>query len=94
MASPVLESFCCMRFMHNDSCTNDGYSQEYDSINKSYNALCIMSSVMSICSAVYQLTPRLPRRPPRGHIELESMLRQNVIICILAIADLLASVGL
>ena len=94
MASPVLESFCCMRFMHNDSCTNDGYSQEHDSINKSYNALCIMSSVMSICGAVYQLTPRLPRRPPRGHIELESMLRQNVIICILAIADLLASVGL
>ena len=95
MASPSLESFCCMRFEHNDTCSNNTF-QLYDlkSINISYNVLCIVSSVMSICGASYQLTPRLPRRPPRSRSELESMLRQNVIICLLAIADLLASVGL
>jgi len=96
MASPMLESFCCMRFGDNDSCSNHSYPQpyEYHSVNISYNVLCIISSVMSICGAVYQLTPRLPRRPPRGRTELESLLRQNVIICFLAIADLLASFGL
>lgn len=95
MASPKLESFCCMRFDHNDTCTNSTYEQ-YDlrSINISYNVLCIVSSLMSICGAAYQLTPRLPRRPPRSRTELESMLRQNVIICVLAVADLLASLGL
>ena len=93
MASPKLESYCCMSF--NDSYINDSYGHQFDhrSINISYNSLCIMSSIMSICGACYQLTPRLPRRPPRGRSELESMLRQNVIICWLAIADLLASLG-
>ena len=96
MASPKLESFCCMRFDSNDNCTNESYADEHDyrSINISYNVLCIISSVMSICGASYQLIPRLPRRAPRGRTELESMLRQNVIICWLAIADLLASLGL
>jgi len=85
-----------MRFEDNDSCANYSYPQQrdYHSINISYNVLCIVSSVMSICGAVYQLTPRSPKRPPRGRTELESLLRQNVIICYLAIADLLASFGL
>ena len=85
-----------MRFEHYDNCTNESFADEYDlrSINISYNVLCIISSVMSICGASYQLIPRQPRRPPRGRTELESMLRQNVIICWLAIADLLASLGL
>jgi len=96
MASPRLESFCCMGFGRNASCHSYNYADEYDyrSINISYNVLCIISSVMSICGASYQLIPRRPRRPPRGRTELESMLRQNVIICWLAIADLLASLGL
>ena len=85
-----------MGFGHNASCHSYNYADEYDyrSINVSYNVLCIISSVMSICGASYQLIPRRPRRPPRGRTELESMLRQNVIICWLAIADLLASLGL
>jgi len=92
MASPMLETFCCMNFRTNDSIFADEHG--YLVISISYNVLCIISSVMSICGASYQLIPRLPRRPPRGHVELESMLRQNVIICWLAIADLLASLGL
>jgi len=96
MASPKLESLCCMKFGNNDSCINGSHVQglDYHSINISYNAVCIMSSIMSICGASYQLIPHTPRRPPRGRAELESMLRQNVIICWLAIADLLASLGL
>jgi len=93
MASPRLESFCCMRFDDNDNAT-DLLNPEFQSITISYNILCIMSSIMSIIGASYQLTPRSPRRPPRGRTELESMLRQNDIICWLAIADLLATVGL
>jgi len=84
-----------MQFGNNDTCANYSVPHQYDQhgVFVSYNVICIVSSLMSICGALYQLTPRLPRRPPRGRTELESMLRQNVIICLLAISDLLASVG-
>ena len=81
-----------MNFRNNDSVFQDEHG--YFVISISYNVLCIISSVMSICGASYQLIPRLPTQTPRGRTELESMLRQNVIICWLAIADLLASLGL
>ena len=56
-------------------------------------ALFLLTASISIAGACYQLVPRRPATAPRTTRELESWLRQSQIICWLALADLLASMG-
>ena len=127
MASPALESMCCL---FNDTVEHKGH-YIWEGMRQGhgvYSYLCIISGklttnkAMNIClfyflpkyvkswnlfhcflffgtasvssgGAFYQLLPRKPVSAPRTTRELESWQRQNKIICWLAFADLLASIG-
>ena len=97
MASPVLESFCCMwntsGFNVSENSTFEPFEFRYNGFIVSYNTLCIASSALSVCGAVYQLVPRQPSFHTTAWSQLSSVIRQNTIICWLALADLLASIG-
>lgn len=93
MASPALQPFCC--FFRDNSSSRDPSLQDFD-LNEpisAYNILCIISSAVSVCGAIYQLLPRSLERLPQAKRELKSFLRQNAIICWLTLADLFASLG-
>ena len=95
MASPTLESYCCWLSSNKsyNSSIDDGLSLSQTVVSL-YNSFCIVSSCLSVGGAVFQLWPRTPRQLPRGHREVEALVRQNTIICWLAFADLLASLGI
>ncbi|KAK2154468.1 hypothetical protein LSH36_268g00026 [Paralvinella palmiformis] len=93
MASPRLQSFCCMSA--NISEYNTQANLALQSVGFStYNVLCIVSSSLSIIGATYQLWPKAAWSLPQGRRESAAYLRQNCIICCLAIADLFASTGI
>lgn len=106
MASPMLESYCCMfgnnsdiipifnRTSGNASCLEPSTRITSDAVIIAYNILCVVSSALSICGATYQLIPRRPVNPVRGRREIDSVLRQNYIICCLTLADLFATIGI
>ena len=121
MASPALESMCCL---FNDTVEHKGH-YIWEGMRQGhgvYSYLCIISgkamnmfilflsnyvkswhlfhcflffgtASVSSGGAFYQLLPRKPVSAPRTTRELESWQRQNKIICWLAFADLLASIG-
>jgi len=88
MATPMLECVCCMRFGYSGSCPRE---PDYYNVNLSYNVLAMLSALLSICGVVYQLRPRVSRPDCP---EPESVLQLSIILHYLALADLLASVGL
>ncbi|ELU04074.1 hypothetical protein CAPTEDRAFT_206680 [Capitella teleta] len=102
MATPALESFCCMF-----NCTSSNeldVSYEIEPTDKifgltkdglrAYNIICIISSLLGIGGATYQLWPRPGLVPSRGQREITTYVRQRSIICYLALADLFAAIGI
>jgi len=110
MASPTLQSFCCMvNETGDDECCSPGNITNISLYNSSsdvfeitrpmvitYNVLCLFSAILSILGATAQLWPKktlLTGVPPKTVENIENLLRQNSIICWLAIADLMATIG-
>lgn len=96
MASPVLETYCCM-FPRSENWTDihppDG-RESYDiSTLMAYNIFSIISSSLSIGGAVYQWLPKKLASHIRTEREIKSALRQNYIISWLTVADFAATVG-
>lgn len=101
MASPVLETYCCM-FQRSENWTdiypshgNNSHGKEsYDrSTLMVYNIFSIMSSSLSIGGAVYQWLPKKLASHIRTEREIKSVLRQNDIINWLTVADFAATIG-
>ncbi len=93
MASPSLQSMCCL-FLNESQIQNKSDNIDWQTVIYTYDVLCVISSSLSICGATYQLIPRSPKTIPRTKKEVESFIRQNIVICWLAVADLLASIGM
>lgn len=91
---PVLQSFCCQPAINESHSVLEsiGLDLSYKSCILITNGCCLFSSLLGIGGALYQLKPKqLQRRMlPR---ELNAFLRQNYIICRLALADFLVSIG-
>ena len=88
MASPALQSFCCMF-----NFSTSGLQEEYGTAITAYNSLCLISASFGFLGAVYQLWPRTPSNLPRARKELRAFMRQNALISWLSLADLLAAIG-
>lgn len=100
MASPLLSSFCC-EFRENSSlnskCHGSSLTEQLhlDQAAMSYNILCIISSIIGIGGAIYQLKLRLQVGwRSQTFILPEVIDRQSKIIFWLAAADGLASLGI
>ena len=98
MASPALESFCCLLWGNetddlNYTVNGSSVVAPYRAVIVTYNTLCIMSSSLSVCGTIYQLVPKQPSAHLLASSQRNSVIRQNNIICWLAIADLSASFG-
>lgn len=100
MASPLLSSFCC-EFRENSSlgskCHGSSLTEQLhlDQAAMSYNILCIISSIIGIGGAIYQLKLRLHLGwRSQSSILPEVIDRQSKIIFWLAAADGLASLGM
>ena len=88
MADPTVETFCCLRTPELSDSMN--LLMEFNS--DSYNRLCLASSSVGMVGAIYQILPR--RKPAYSHRWYSlSATRGRHIIIWLAVADLLASVG-
>lgn len=96
MASPVLETYCCM-FPRSENWTDIRPSDGRESYDRStlmaYNIFSIISSSLSIGGAVYQWLPKKLASHIRTEREIKSALRQNYIISWLTVADFAATVG-
>lgn len=96
MASPLLSTFCCeFNYDHNES--DSGYLEPPSYMRSpmlSYNILCIISSVIGIGGAIYQLLARLRMHRSRSSDLPVVIERQSNVILWLAMADGLASLGI
>ncbi|XP_077301244.1 G-protein coupled receptor 143-like isoform X2 [Arctopsyche grandis] len=82
MADPTIQTFCC----HNGRYNTDLSVRMLNEFNSfSYNIVCVCSSVIGILGAIYQIYPK--------KISTSSNTRGKQIIMWLAVADLLASLG-
>ncbi|XP_076028359.1 G-protein coupled receptor 143-like [Oratosquilla oratoria] len=88
MASPTIESMCCM-----DS--NGDFKNEYliDFKTFSYNVVSVFASILGMFGGIYQI---LPREAPVGSVSRGRFFktRGRLIIKWLALADLMASLGI
>lgn len=87
MASPTLETVCCRFSEHHPSVESQLH---FDIIP--YNVVCLVSGVIGIFGAIYQVLPYVERGHQR-RIHFSSI-RQRSFITWLAISDLMASVGI
>ena len=92
---PVLQSFCCQPVINKsvnvfESLGIDGIS--YDACIIIIISCCLISSILGICGSTYQLYPKSIKCRLSRH-QLDALLRQNFIICRLALADFLVSIG-
>ncbi|KAG7172262.1 G-protein coupled receptor 143-like [Homarus americanus] len=89
MASPTIESLCCVS-------TNNAFSKDFlaDFQSVPYNAVSIVASVLGITGAIYQVLPRtsVSRNSSAGRGFYKT--RGRLIIRWLALADLMASLGI
>ncbi|CAH4029649.1 G-protein coupled receptor 143-like isoform X1 [Pieris brassicae] len=84
MSDPTIQTFCCH---HNDNQGGVVTIQIMDEFNtESYNTVCLVSSTIGILGAMYQIFQN-------GVWRLQSPSRGRKIIMWLAVADLLASLG-
>ncbi|CAH1114086.1 unnamed protein product [Psylliodes chrysocephalus] len=88
MADPTIQTFCC----HHANGTDVAIRIIEDFDTDAYNSVCILSSTLGILGAIYQILPR--EQLTNNHRWLSSSAKRGrEIIVWLAIADLLASLG-
>lgn len=88
MADPTVETFCCLRSPE----VSESMNLLLDFNSDSYNTVCLVSSSIGMVGAIYQILPR--QKPLQNHRWFSvSATRARHIIVWLAVADLLASVG-
>ena len=88
MADPTIQTFCC----HHSNRTDMAIVIMQEFNTDIYNAVCIFSSTIGILGAVYQILPRETSNLPHRWQSFSSSRGREIIIW-LAIADLLASLG-
>uniref|UniRef100_A0A8D8SLS7 G-protein coupled receptor 143 n=1 Tax=Cacopsylla melanoneura TaxID=428564 RepID=A0A8D8SLS7_9HEMI len=88
MADPSIQAFCC----HDPDSKISSVKLMSEFNSPRYNTVCLISSVIGICGAVYQLLPR-ERYPPVHRWYTLTTSRGRKIIIWLAVADLLAAFG-
>ncbi|KAI4460924.1 g-protein coupled receptor [Holotrichia oblita] len=88
MADPTMQTFCCYHGNGSDVATK--IVKEFN-IN-GYNTVCLFSSALGILGAIYQILPRQQYVYNHRWISLTAARGRKIIIW-LAVADLLASVG-
>ncbi|XP_071644231.1 G-protein coupled receptor 143 [Temnothorax longispinosus] len=86
MADPTLQTFCCHHTNRTDMAI--AIMQEFNT--DAYNTVCMLSSTMGMIGAIYQI---LPREDSSNSYRRRSFSRGRDIIVWLAVADLLASLG-
>ncbi|ENN70390.1 hypothetical protein HUJ04_002026 [Dendroctonus ponderosae] len=88
MSDPTIQTFCC----HHGNGTDVALTIIEDFDPDSYNTVCLFSSALGIFGAIYQVLPR--RQFSNSHRWFSfSTERGRKIIVWLAVADLLAAVG-
>ncbi|XP_064118344.1 G-protein coupled receptor 143-like [Macrobrachium nipponense] len=89
MASPTIESLCCIT-------TNNAFSKDFlqDFQSVPYNLVSIVASVFGIAGATYQILPRTSGNGTAARGGRFFRTRGRVIIKWLAAADLMASLGI
>ncbi|XP_065332413.1 G-protein coupled receptor 143-like [Cloeon dipterum] len=88
MADPTIQTFCCHRSNRTDEV---GLLYEFNS--PTYNTVCAVSSAIGVCGAIYQLLPRQELQKASSRWVPFTITRGRRIIMWLAVADLLASLG-
>ncbi|KAL3269606.1 hypothetical protein HHI36_008670 [Cryptolaemus montrouzieri] len=88
MADPTMQTFCC----HRGNGTDVALTLMRNLNTHAYNIVCIVSSTLGILGGIYQILPRkkYPRNPKWFSL---SAARGRKLIVWLAVADLLASLG-
>ncbi|XP_026686230.1 G-protein coupled receptor 143-like [Diaphorina citri] len=86
MADPSIQAFCC----HDPDSKISSVKLMSEFNSSQYNTVCLISSIIGICGAVYQLLPR-ERFPPVHRWYTLTTSRGRKIIIWLAVADLLAA---
>ncbi|XP_071533686.1 G-protein coupled receptor 143-like [Panulirus ornatus] len=89
MASPTIESLCCLS-------NNNAFSRDFlvDFQSVPYNAVSIIASLFGIGGAVYQVLPRTGGTETANRGRRFFKTRGRLIIRWLALADLMASLGI
>ncbi|GJQ75634.1 hypothetical protein Trydic_g17712 [Trypoxylus dichotomus] len=88
MADPTIQTFCCYHGNGSDVATRIVREFNVDG----YNTVCLFSSALGILGAIYQILPRQQYVYNHRWISLTAARGRKIIIW-LAVADLLASVG-
>nr|XP_003707455.2 PREDICTED: G-protein coupled receptor 143-like [Megachile rotundata] len=88
MADPTIQTFCC----HHSNRTDMAIVIMQEFNTDVYNTVCMLSSTIGILGAVYQILPRETSSLPHRWQSFSSSRGREIIIW-LAIADLLASLG-
>ncbi|KRT78861.1 hypothetical protein AMK59_7044, partial [Oryctes borbonicus] len=88
MSDPTIQTFCCYHGNGSDVATTIVREFNLDG----YNTVCLISSALGILGAIYQILPRQQYVYNHRWISLTASRGRKIIIW-LAIADLLASVG-
>ncbi|XP_072378572.1 G-protein coupled receptor 143-like [Diabrotica undecimpunctata] len=88
MADPTIQTFCC----HHGNGTDMAIAimEEFDT--NAYNGVCIMSSTLGILGALYQILPREEFSNNHRWYSFSAKRGRKIIVW-LAVADLLASLG-
>lgn len=87
MADPTLQTFCC----HHTNKTDIALVIMQEFNRNAYNTVCMVSSIIGMLGAIYQILPR--KGPSTCMWNQLSLSRGRDIIVWLAVADLLASLG-
>ncbi|XP_044755545.1 G-protein coupled receptor 143-like [Coccinella septempunctata] len=88
MADPTMQTFCC----HRGNGTDVSLTLMKNLNTDIYNTICIISSILGILGALYQILPR--KQFSKHHKWLTfSAQRGRRITVLLAVADLMASLG-
>ncbi|KAG7203316.1 hypothetical protein KM043_010404 [Ampulex compressa] len=88
MADPTIQTFCC----HHTNRTDKAIIIMQEFNTDIYNIVCMLSSTVGILGAVYQVLPREPSTSSHRWQSFSASRGREIIIW-LAVADLLASLG-
>lgn len=88
MADPTIKTFCC----HHSSVLNESLNFIVNFNSQSYNTVCLASSSIGMLGAIYQILPRETLTLNHRWYSPSATRGRHIIIW-LAVADLLASMG-